>query len=64
MARITKQEYIVTSPFDERMTIEALKSQLASQIFRDVIKHEKAGIKLTFLIETIEDENDLCSYET
>ncbi len=53
--KILKQEYIVTNPFDEKMAIEALAKQLSSKIFTDLIQNEKAGIKLTFLLETIDE---------
>lgn len=53
---ILKQEYIVTSSFDEDMAISALVSQLKSRIFKDLIKREKFGIKLTFTLETIDSE--------
>ena len=53
--KILKQEYTVTNPFDEKMAIEALAKQLSSKIFTDLIQNEKAGIKLTFLLETIDE---------
>lgn len=59
MARIVKQEYIVTNPFDEKLAIEALYAQLRSQIFSDLINGEKAGIKLVFTLETVETEQEL-----
>ena len=57
MSRILKQEYIITSPFDEKMAIEGISSQLSSQIFDDLIQNEKFGIKLTFTLETIDEES-------
>ena len=53
--KIVHQEYIVTSPWDEKLALEALKAQLSSKIFDDLINQEKAGIKLTFLLETIDE---------
>lgn len=53
--KVLKQVYIVTNPFDEKMAIEALSKQLSSKIFSDLIQNEKAGIKLTFLLETIDE---------
>jgi hypothetical protein len=52
--KILKQEYEITSPFDETMTIEALKAQLSSTIFRELIQKEKAAIKLIFTMEIID----------
>jgi hypothetical protein len=52
---ILKQEYTITNPFDEEMCIEALKKQLSSTIFKELIKNEKEAVKVTFLIEVIEE---------
>ena len=54
--RVLKQEYTVTNSFDEKMALDALSKQLTSKIFTDLIQREKAGIKLTFLLETIDNE--------
>ena len=56
---LVKQEYIVTSPANEKLMLAALKSQVSSQIFRDLINGEKAGLKVTFLVETIEEVGDI-----
>ncbi len=56
---LVKQEYIVTSPYNEELMLEALQRQVSSQIFRDLINGEKAGIKVTFLVETIEEIGDV-----
>lgn len=56
---LVKQEYIVTSPYNEKMMLDALKAQVSSQIFRDLINGEKAGIKVTFLVETVEEIGDV-----
>lgn len=47
---ILKQEYKITNPFDEKMSIEAIKQQLASAIFKELINNEKDSVKLTFTI--------------
>ena len=53
--KILKQEYTVTNPFDEKMAIEALTKQLSSTIFKELINNEKAGIKLTFSLEILDE---------
>jgi len=55
---ILKQEYFVTNPFNEQLTIEALRAQLSNLIFKELINDEKEAIKITFLIEVIEPENE------
>jgi len=57
MSKILEQEYIVTSPFNEKMTIESLQKQLSSAIFTELINKQKHGIKLTFTLETIDEED-------
>lgn len=51
---ILKQEYIVTSPFNEKMAIEALQAQLSSIIFKELIDGEKQGVRLAFTVYVIE----------
>jgi hypothetical protein len=51
---ILKQEYIVSNPFNKDMAITALKDQLESTIFDELIKNEKDHVKVTFLIEVFE----------
>jgi len=51
---ILKQEYIITSPFSEKLALEGLRAQLASVIFDELIQREKSGIKLTFFIEVMD----------
>ena len=53
---ILKQEYIVTNAFNEQMAIEALKAQLSSTIFKELIQNENDAIKLTFSMEIIESK--------
>jgi hypothetical protein len=53
MEEILKQEYFVTNPFDENMALEALKSQLSSVIFKELINNEKEAIIVTFTISVV-----------
>lgn len=53
--KILKQEYTVSNSFDEKMAIEALTKQLSSTIFSELINNEKAGIKLTFSLEILDE---------
>ena len=55
--KILKQEYTITSPFDEKMAMEALQKQLSSVIFKELINNEKEAIKLTFLMEIIDGKD-------
>ena len=57
--RIFRQEYLITSPFDEKMAFEGLRSQLSSRIFWELVNEEKGGIKLVFTLEVLETEHDL-----
>jgi len=54
MLEILRQEYLVSNPFDEKMAIEALKAQLSSLIFKELIDGEKKALKITFTIEVEE----------
>lgn len=56
MTEILKQEYLVTNPFDEKMAIEALKAQLSSLIFKELINGEKDALKIAFTI-SVTDSN-------
>ena len=57
MEEILKQEYIITSEFNEKLTLDSLKTQLSSLIFRELISNEKEALKLTFII-SIDDSGD------
>lgn len=54
MAKILKQQYDITNPFDEQMAILALKEQVSSTVFKELIQKEKEKITITFLIEVSE----------
>jgi len=59
MARKLQQEYLITNEFDKKMAYTGLKTQLESQIFTDLINYidkQNWGIKVIFIIETLEDE--------
>ena len=59
MARKLQQEYLITNEFDKEMAYAGLKTQLESQIFTDLINYidkQNWGIKVIFIIETLEDE--------
>jgi hypothetical protein len=53
METLLKQEYEITSSFNEQMAIESLKEQLGSLIFSKLINEEKYGLKLTFTVELL-----------
>lgn len=52
--QILKQEYKITNPFDEKMALEALRSQLSSVVFKELINNEKEAITLTFTLDVTE----------
>lgn len=55
MGIILKQEYTITNSFDESMAIKALQQQLSSTIFKELINNEKDAVKVTFLIEVVDE---------
>lgn len=55
---ILNQTHIVTSPFNEKLFITALKAELSDVIFKELINKEKEAIKLTITMEIIESENE------
>jgi len=57
MERIFKQETVVTSPLSEQLMMKGFKSQLSSAIFKELINGEKFGLKVTFTVDVIEQED-------
>lgn len=59
MERIYEQSRVITSPFNEKIFLKGLKSELASKIFKELINEEKHGIKITVTMDVIEDATDI-----
>ena len=53
---ILKQTHIVTGQHNKDMMYEALHKQVEDRIFKDLINGELCGVKVTFIIETLETE--------
>lgn len=57
--KLIQQEYVVTSPLNKELMLEAFHAQLSSTIFRELINNEKPGLKVTFTVEEIEAPDTL-----
>jgi hypothetical protein len=57
MKRVVNQEFIVTSPLNEKLSLLALQAELGSAIFKELINSEKYGLRLRFTVDVIE-KND------
>ena len=52
---LLKQKYDVSNPFDKDMAYEALKSQIESSVFEELISTEKDKLVITFTIEVVDN---------
>lgn len=56
--KILNQTHIITNPFNEKMFIISLQRELSSALFKELIRDEKAGLKLTITMEVQDDEEE------
>ena len=54
---INRQTHIITSPFNEKMLIEGVTSQLKRKIFTDL--REKYGVKVPGIMQTVDAPDPL-----
>ena len=56
--KVLNQTIDITSEFNKEMFIEAIRAQLGSKIFTELVQNENDGLRITVSLEVLKEERE------